>query len=76
MGCATELVLRIVAERPGIALSTLAGEVMEQVPVRTTHLNKIAATSRKAGLLRFDLANGKRTPSPDTKLWAGEVQAN
>ena len=76
MGWATELVLRIVADRPGIAFSTLAGEVMEQVPVRTTHLNKIAAANRKAGLLRFDLANGKRTPSPDTKLWAGEVQAN
>lgn len=76
MGWATELVLRIVADRPGIAFSTLAGEVMEQVPVRTTHLNKIAATNRKAGLLRFDLANGKRTPSPDTKLWAGEVPAN
>lgn len=76
MGWATELVLRIVADRPGIAFSTLAGEVMEQVPVRTTHLNKIAATNRKAGLLRFDLANGKRTPSPDTKLWAGEVRTN
>lgn len=46
MGWATELVLRIVADRPGIAFSTLAGEVMEQVPVRTTHLNKIAAANR------------------------------
>jgi hypothetical protein len=67
---AAELLLRMVSDRPGVAFSTLASEVMEQVPVRTTHLNKIAAANRKAGLLRFDLANGKRTPSPETRLWA------
>lgn len=72
--CATDLVLRAVSQKPGIAFSTLASEVMEQVPVRTTHLNKIAAAHRKAGLLRFDLPNGKRTPSPETKLWACEPQ--
>ena len=70
IGWATELMLRTVSQRPGIAFSSLASEVMEQVPVRTTHLNKIAAKNRKAGLLRFDLPKGKRTPSPDTKLWA------
>ena len=47
MSRATELLLQTVAERPGIAFSTLAGVVMEQVPVRTTHLNKIAMAKRK-----------------------------
>jgi three-Cys-motif partner protein len=75
MGWATELLLRIVTQRPGIAFGILTSQVMEHVPVRTTHLNKIAATSRKAGLLRYDLPRGKRTPVPDTKLWAGEAQA-
>lgn len=70
VGRAADLMLRTVSARPGIAFSTLASEVMEQVPVRTTHLNKIAAANRKAGLLRFDLPNGKNTPSPETKLWA------
>ena len=71
VGWATELLLQTVSQRPGIAFGSLANEVMELVPVRTTHLNKIATTNRKAGLLRFDLPNGKRTPSPDTRLWAG-----
>lgn len=73
VGSATELLLRTVSQRPGIAFGPLASEAMEQVPVRTTHLNKIAATNRKAGLLRFDLPNGKRTPSPETKLWGSYI---
>ena len=71
VGWATELLLQTVLQRPGIAFGPLASEVMELVPVRTKHLNKIATTNRKAGLLRFDLPNGKRTPSPDTRIWAG-----
>ncbi|AZY93999.1 three-Cys-motif partner protein TcmP [Paracoccus sp. Arc7-R13] len=71
VGWATELLLQTVSKRPGIAFGPLASEVMELVPVRTTHLNKIATANRKAGLLRFDLPNGKRTPSPDTRIWAG-----
>lgn len=71
MGLATDLMLRTVSDRPGIAFSKLASEVMEQVLVRTTHLNQIAAANRNAGLLRFDLPNGKRTPSPETRLWPG-----
>ncbi|MGB0497969.1 MAG: three-Cys-motif partner protein TcmP [Rubricella sp.] len=75
VGWATELLLQTVSQRPGVAFGPLASEVMELVPVRTTHLNKIATTNRKAGLLRFDLPNGKRTPSPDTRLWAGTASA-
>lgn len=71
VGWATELLLQTVSQRPGVAFGPLASEVMELVPVRTTHLNKIATANRKAGLLRFDLPNGKRTPSPDTRIWAG-----
>lgn len=71
---ATELLLRTVSQRPGIAFGAIASQVMEQVPVRTTHLNKIAATSRKAGLLRYELPDGKRTPSPETKLWSNRQQ--
>lgn len=73
LGWATELLLHTVSQRPGIAFGPLASAVMEQVPVRTTHLNKIAATSRKTGLLRFELPNGRRTPSPETKLWAPTI---
>ncbi|WP_306112117.1 MULTISPECIES: three-Cys-motif partner protein TcmP [unclassified Roseovarius] len=76
VGWATELMLRTVSQRPGVAFGSLASEVMEQVPVRTTHLNKIAAKNRKAGLLRFELTKGKRTPSPDTKIWAVTVPGN
>ncbi len=76
VGWATELLLRTVTQRPGIAFGALASQVMEQVPVRTTHLNKIAAASRKGGRLRYDLPDGKRTPGPDTRLWASETQTN
>ena len=69
IGWATELLLRTVSQRPGIAFGPLASGVMEQVPVRTTHLNKIVAAKRKDGLLHYDLLNGKRTPSPETQLW-------
>lgn len=70
VGWATELLLRAVSQRPGITFGAVASQVMEQVPVRTTHLNKIAAASRKAGLLRYDLPDGKRTPGPETRLWS------
>lgn len=66
---ATDFLLDIVSCRPGIKFSTVASEVMEQIPVRKTHLNKIVATKRKDGLLHFDLPNGKRTPDRDTKIW-------
>lgn len=69
MGWAAELMLKAVTAQPGIAFATAASGVMEQVPVRTTHLNQIAADNRKAGLLNFDLPGKKRTPSPETKLW-------
>jgi three-Cys-motif partner protein len=72
VGWATELLLRAVSQRPGIAFRAVASRVMEQVPVRTTHLNKIVASSRKAGLLRYDLPDGKRTPEPETRLWSDE----
>ena len=65
----------MVSQRPGIAFRTLASEVMERVPVRTTHLNKIVAANRKDGLLRFDLPSGKRIPSPETKLWPSGANA-
>ena len=74
VGWATELLLRAVSLRPGVAFGTVASQVMEQVPVRTTNLNKIATNSRKAGLLRYDLPDGKRTPAPETKLWPGKAQ--
>jgi len=73
---ATELLLRAVSLRPGIAFGAVASQVMEQVPVRTTNLNKIATDSRKAGLLRYDLSDGKRTPAPETKLWPGKAQVS
>lgn len=65
-----ELLLRTLSQRPEIAFGPLASEVIEHVPVQTTHLNKIGAAKRKAGLLNVDLRNGKRTPSPETELWA------
>lgn len=66
---ASDLILDTVSRKPGIAFGTLAGEVMELVPVRTTHLNKIATALRKAGVLRFDLPMGKKTPGTRTKIW-------
>ena len=75
VGCPTHrdrgsrLLLGIVIDRPGIQFEELAGAVMEQVPVRTTHLNTIAMKLRKEGQLRFDLPPRKRTPSPTTPLW-------
>jgi hypothetical protein len=74
VGWATELLLRMVTQKPGIAFGALASQVMEQVPVRTTHLNKIVATCLKDERIRCNLPSGKRTPSPDTKLWPGEAK--
>jgi len=76
MEWARQRLLHIVSERPGIPFGTAAAVVMEQVPVRTTHLNKIAIAQRKIGLLRFDLQDGKRTPNSDTKLQPGEGQGS
>ena len=71
----TETLLQAVAARPGIAFERLAPDVMEQVPLRTPHLNRIVMDQRKAGLLRFDLPPGKRTPNYKTKIWpSGKVR--
>ena len=69
VGWGTETLLQAVSARPGIAFERLAADVMEQAPLRTPHLNRIVRDQRKAGLLRFDLPPGKRTPSSDTKIW-------
>ena len=68
---AADRLRRIVVERPGIEFGRLAGEVMEEVPVRTPHLNRIAINCRKSGQLRFDLPPRKRTPTPTTCIWPG-----
>jgi three-Cys-motif partner protein len=66
---ATKILLDAVSTQPGVVFDRLAPEVMAQVPVRTTHLNKVVMDQRKAGLLRFDLPAKKRTPLPETKLY-------
>lgn len=58
----------IVVERPGIEFAPLTGEVMEEVPVRTTHLKKIATNLRRSEELRFDLPPRKRMPTPTTPI--------
>lgn len=72
LGWGTEALLQAVAAQPGIPFEKLAPNVMEQVPLRTTHLKRIVVDQRRAGLLRFDLAPGKRTPSAATKIWPSE----
>ncbi|SET90765.1 three-Cys-motif partner protein TcmP [Paracoccus homiensis] len=69
IGRATELLLRTVSQRPGIAFGPLASEVMEQVPVRRTHLNKIAVEQRNEGRLSFSFSGTKKTPKSTTRLW-------
>jgi cytochrome c-type biogenesis protein len=69
LGWGAEALLQAVAAQPGIAFERLAPNVMEQVPLRMTHLKRIVVDQRRAGLLRFDLAPGKRTPSAATKIW-------
>lgn len=71
VGWASETVLKAVYARPGIAFERLAPDVMGQVPVRTTHLNRIVMDQRKAGLLHFDVPSGKRTPLPSTVIYPG-----
>ena len=74
VGWGTETLLQAVAARPGIAFERLAPDVMEQVPLRTPHLNRIVMDQRKAGLLRFDLPQGKRTPSHETEIWPSDKE--
>lgn len=71
---ATGQLLQIVAKRPGTSFEKLAPDVLEHVPVRMTHLNAIAMSQRKAGLLRFELPPRKRTPLPGTMLYPGTSQ--
>ena len=59
LGWGTEALLQAVAAQPGIAFERLAPDVMEQVPLRMTHLKRIVVDQRRAGLLRFDLAPRK-----------------
>ena len=66
---AADLLHSIVIDRPGIQFRPLSGEVMEEVPVRTTDLNRITMSFRKAGRLGFDLPPRKRTPTPTTPIW-------
>ena len=66
---ATEMLRCIVSQTPGIEFEKLTGMVMELVPVRTTHLKKIAVALRKAGQLGFDLPPRKRTPLPATRIF-------
>ncbi len=75
LGWGTEVLLQAVDAQAGIAFERLAPDVMEQVPLRTTHLNRIVMDQRRAGLLRFDLPPGKRTPSPETKIWPNNAEA-
>ena len=66
---ATEVLRCIVNQTPGIEFEKLTGVVMELVPIRTTNLNKIAVSLRKAGRLEFDLPPRKRTPLPATRIF-------
>jgi hypothetical protein len=69
MGWAAETLLDLVRAQPGIAFESVTPLVMEQVPVRETHVKDIALDQRKAGLLRFDLPQRKLKPQAETKLF-------
>ena len=66
---ASELLLGIVADSPGIGFDRLSGAVMEEVPVRATDLNQIAMEIRKTGKIGFELPARKRMPTPETRIW-------
>ena len=68
---ATQALLQAVCARPGTVYGKLAFEIMEEVPVRLTQMNKIAMAERKGGRLQFDLPHNKRTPQPETRLSPG-----
>lgn len=68
---ATQALLHAVYARPGTVYNKLAFEIMEQVPVRLTHMNKIAMAQRKCGRVQFDLPHNKRTPQPETRMSPG-----
>ena len=78
VGCASHMrraesmVLEVVGEHPGIAFSKLAGMVMEDVPVRPPDIKKLVMAMRKSGSLQFDLDEGKRTPSDNTRIFLAE----
>ncbi|MDE0256664.1 MAG: three-Cys-motif partner protein TcmP [Rhodospirillaceae bacterium] len=63
--------LKIVSDNPGIQFVSLAGAVMEDVPVRKSHLNKITMELRKVRQLGFDLPARRRTPASTTLMWPG-----
>ncbi|GLS81995.1 hypothetical protein GCM10007893_28630 [Paracoccus marinus] len=75
MGWATETLLGLVRSQPGIAFESAAPLIMEQVPVRETHVKDIAVTQHKAGFLHFDLPPGKRKPQASTNLYPAASEA-
>lgn len=68
---ASSLLLDIVARTPGIRFASLAGAAMEEVPVRTADLNRIAMDRRRTGQIEFELPARKRTPTPETRIRPG-----
>lgn len=68
----TKALLQAVAAQPGISFERLATNVIEQLPLRMTHLKRIVVDQRVDGLLRFDLAPGKLTPSAATRIWPSD----
>ncbi len=74
VGCAaninlgTEALLGLVRSRPGIEFERAATLVMEQVPLRETHVKDIAVAQRKEGRLHFELPSGRRKPQASTIL--------
>jgi three-Cys-motif partner protein len=65
---AEEIIVDFLRGRTRAFPGPMFNQVMEEVPIRRTHLNKVLTDMRDRGVVRFDLPAKKRVPQFDTTI--------
>ena len=65
---AEEIIVNFLQGRTRAFPGPMSNLVMEEVPIRRTHLNKVLVDMRNRGVVSFELPARKQVPQPDTEI--------
>ena len=65
---AEERISKLLMGKKFVPFSTIVTDVLENVPMRLTQINKLVVELRRQNVISFTLASGKRIPSQNTRI--------
>ena len=62
-------IMEIVAAQPGAKYGLVACKVLEEIPMRRTHVNQLAKGMKRRGIITYNLPPRKQVPKDNTEIF-------